>query len=391
MRDLVATGIGVELVTAPLYLASVLPGLEPQEDPVHTWRVGELGAHLERLLAGAFPGDVWVEGQIRDLSRPASGHVFFQLAEPTPHGQPPTAAVPVVLRRPEKAFVNNLLKRSGGAVRMDDGIEVRIKARVRWYRPRGVLQLQMLSIDPAFTLGRLAADRERTLAALREDGLLDANGRRPFPAVPLRVGVVTSLGSAAHADFLAELRTSGLGFTVYEADARTQGVDCEPSVVAALAAVSRLDVDVVALVRGGGARTDLTGFDSSVIARAIAAMPVPVLTGIGHEIDRSIADEVAHTAFKTPTAVADHLIDRVLEFRGPGCRGVGGHGAGRRPPPRPRHGPPRRARPPVGRGGEPVARPPAPAVSTRSRRARRSRPAAPSTAIGAGSTGPATS
>ena len=241
--------------------------------------------------------------------------MFFQLAEPAPHGQPPTATIAVVLRRSEKVFVNNLLRRSGGAVRMDDGIEVRIKARVRWYRPRGVLQLQMQSIDPAFTLGRLAADRERTMAALRADGLLDANGRRPLPAVPLRVGLVTSMGSAAHADFLAELQTSGLGFTVYEADARTQGVDCEPSVVAALAAVSRLDVDVVALVRGGGARTDLTGFDSGVIARAIAAMPVPVLTGIGHEIDRSIADEVAHTAFKTPTAVADHLIDRVVEFR----------------------------------------------------------------------------
>ena len=293
----------------------MLPGLEPQEDPAQTWRVGELGAHLERLLAGAFPGDVWVEGQIRDLSRPASGLVFFQLAEPAPHGQTPTATVAVVLRRPEKVFVNNLLRRSGGAVRMDDGIEVRIKARVRWYRPRGVLQLQMLSIDPAFTLGRLAADRERTLAALREDGLLDANRRRPVPAVPLRIGLVTSLGSAAHADFLAELRTSELGFTVYEADARTQGMDCEPSVVAALAAVSRLDIDVVALVHGGGARTDLTGFDSNVIARAIAAMGVPVLTGIGHETDRSIADEVAHTAFKTPTAVADHLIDRVIEFR----------------------------------------------------------------------------
>src|SRR6185503_5273178 len=123
--------VGIEVVTAPLYLASVLPGFESQEDAAQTWRVGELGAHLERLLAGAFPGDVWVEGQIRDLSRPASGHVFFQLAEPAPHGQPPTATIAVVLRRSEKVFVNNLLRRSGGAVRMDDGIEVRIKARVR--------------------------------------------------------------------------------------------------------------------------------------------------------------------------------------------------------------------------------------------------------------------
>ena len=108
---------------------------------------------------------------------------------------------------------------------MDDGIEVRIQGRIRWYGPRGILQLRMHGIDPAFTLGRLQADKDRTLAALAAEGLLERNGRLPIPLVPLRIGLVTSVGTAAHADVLAELTASGFGFTVRSVDARTQGAE----------------------------------------------------------------------------------------------------------------------------------------------------------------------
>jgi exodeoxyribonuclease VII large subunit len=199
---------------------------------------------------------------------------------------------------------------------MADGIEVRIVGRVRWYAPRGTVQLRMHGIDPAFTLGRLEADRDRVLAALAADGLLARNGRLPMPAVPLRVGLITSRGSAAHADVLSELAASGLAFEVIDVDARTQGADCAASVSRALRAlaVHPGGVDVVLVVRGGGARTDLAGFDSEQVARAIAAMDVPVLTGIGHEIDRSIADEVAHSAHKTPTAAAAAVVTQIRAF-----------------------------------------------------------------------------
>jgi exodeoxyribonuclease VII large subunit len=278
------------------------------------WTVAELSAHLGRLVAAALPDDLWVEGQIRNLKRSAAGHVYFDLAEPTAMGEPPRAQLAVTLLAPEKRLVNEQLKRAGGAVRMDDGIEVRIAGRVRWYGPRGVLQVKMHGIDPAFTLGRLQADRDRILAALVADGLLDRNGRLPLPLLPLRLGLVTSRGSAAHADVLAELAASGIGFTVRSVDARTQGADCGPSVARALHRLAADDVDLVLLVRGGGSRTDLASFDSELIARAIAAMPVPVFTGIGHEIDRSIADEVAHRAHKTPTAAADAVVELVRAY-----------------------------------------------------------------------------
>lgn len=279
-----------------------------------TWTVAELSAHLGRVLAGALPDDVWVEGQIRNLSRAPGGHVYFQLVEPTEAGRTPRAQLAVTLLDAERHHVNEQLKRAGGSVRMADGIEVRLQGRVRWYGPRGVLQVRMHGIDPSFTLGRLQADRDRLLAALSTDGLLDANAARPFALVPLRVGLVTSRGSAAHADVLAELGASGFGFLVRDVDARTQGLDCGPSVVRALALLADADVDVVLLVRGGGARTDLAGFDTEVVARAIAAMPIPVLTGIGHEVDRSIADEVAYGAHKTPTAAAAALVRAVAAY-----------------------------------------------------------------------------
>lgn len=297
------------MAVASLFDAPDGPGGAP------TWTVAELSAHVGRVVASALPGDLWVEGQIRNLSRSANGHVYFQLTEPTEAGRGPRVQLAVTLLDAEKRHVNEQLKRAGGAVRMEDGIEVRIQGRLRWYGPRGVLQLRMHGIDPAFTLGRLQADRDRLLATLAAERLLDANAARPFPLVPLRVGLVTSRGSAAHADVLAELTASGIGFVVRSVDARTQGADCGPSVARALARLSADgDVDVVLLVRGGGARTDLAGFDTEIIARAVATMAVPVLTGIGHEVDRSIADEVAHRSHKTPTAAAADVVAAVQEF-----------------------------------------------------------------------------
>jgi len=286
-------------------------GKDPTPD---TWSVAELSTHLERLLVGAFPSDVWVAGQIRNLSRSANGHVYFQLVEPAAAGVAPRAQLAVTLLAPEKQVVNAQLKRAGGAVRMVDGIEVRIAGRIRWYGPRGVLQLKMHGIDPAFTIGRLQEDKDRLLASLAEDGSLGRNGALAFPLVPLRIGLITSRGSAAHADVLAELAASGIGFTVRSVDARTQGPTCGPSVAHALSVLSADEVDIILLVRGGGARTDLAGFDTELVARAIAATPVPVLTGIGHEVDRSIADEVAHQSHKTPTAAAAAVIDHVRAF-----------------------------------------------------------------------------
>ncbi len=289
------------------------PSRRGGEDAAPTLRVSQLAEAVSTALAVCFPDEVWVQGEISSLRRANSGHVYFDLVEPGPPGRPPLGKVSVALFATDKAVVNAILKRTGG-VRMTDGLEIRLRGRVAFYGPQGQLQLKMTSIDPAYTLGRLASERERVLAALAGEGLLDQNASVPLAARPWRIGVVTSVASVAEADFVHELETSGLGFAVVVADARVQGRDAARSVTAALARLAAARVDVVAVVRGGGARTDLAAFDDLALARAIATCAVPVLTGIGHEIDTSVADQVAHRAHKTPTACAAHLVDRARRY-----------------------------------------------------------------------------
>ncbi|MDP1819563.1 MAG: exodeoxyribonuclease VII large subunit [Acidimicrobiales bacterium] len=279
--------------------------------PEPTWSVTELADRIGNVLRAAFRDEVWVRGEVRDLSRPSSGHVYFTLTEPGDDGG---ACLSVMLSSRNKAGVNAILKRAGGRVRITDGTDVRIRGRLDWYLPRGQLQLRMTSIDPAHTLGQLEVARAELIARLTEEGLLAANAARPMPLVPLRIGLVTSRGSAAEADFVEELRSSGFAFDLVRIDTRVQGLGAPLEIAAAIAEAAAGGVDVVALVRGGGARTDLMAFDDERVARAIAACPVPVVTGIGHEIDRSVADEVAHTSHKTPTACAQGLASSVAEF-----------------------------------------------------------------------------
>lgn len=279
-----------------------------------TLTVSDLARDIQAAL-DQLGGEVWVQGELHGLRRSDRGHVWFDLVEVGPLGGPPVAQVPVVLFDRHRRGVNALLKRTGG-VRMSDGMAIRIRASVDFYPPQGRVQLVMTGIDPEYTLGTLLAERDRVLQVLRQESLLGRNGLLAAPPVPLRVGLVTAAGSAAYADFVHELERSRYAFRVVHHDARVQGRDAEQSIALALHTLGGRDLDVIALVRGGGARTDLACFDGERVARAIAAMPLPVLTGIGHEIDRSIADDVAHTAHKTPTACAAALVSTVDRFLG---------------------------------------------------------------------------
>ena len=278
-----------------------------------TLRVGELAARLTRAVAAAFPGEVWVRGEVDGLKRPnASGHVYFNLCERNSR-RGPTSTVSVALFRAARLRVEREL-RAWPSFRLDDGLEVRVRGQVQYWNGR--LQLVISAIDPVHTLGRLAADRERVLRALAGDGLLEANRRLRLGPVPLHVAVVTRSGSAACEDVLSELRASALGFRVSLVDAQVQGTAAVPSMLRALTVAGRLRPDAVLLVRGGGARTDLAPFDDERLARAVARSPVPVVTGVGHEIDSTVVDEVAHTSAKTPTAAAAavvSLVARALE------------------------------------------------------------------------------
>jgi exodeoxyribonuclease VII large subunit len=277
-----------------------------------TLTVSQLAAGIDAALASWFAGEIWVQGEISSLKRSSAGHVYFQLVERETGQARADASIDVALFDAARRYVNSQLTAAGG-VRMTDGMQVRIRGRLELYAPQGRVQLRMSGIDPAFTLALLLTERERVLGVLAADGLLDVNRQLPLTMVPLRVGLVTSDGSAAMADFVDELRTSGFAWRLTAVHVPVQGRGADEVIARALDSLHGRDIDVIAVVRGGGSSQDLATFDSEQIGRAIARARVPVLTGIGHEIDVSVADLVAHTSFKTPTACAAALVTRVSD------------------------------------------------------------------------------
>ena len=171
-----------------------------------------------------------------------------------------------------------------------------------------------MDIDPVYTLGELALTKSAILKRLALEGLLEKNKALPLADVPVRVGLITGEGTAAYKDFTTKLAESPFAFKVKTSYAKMQGSETEATVLAALEELAKdSELDVVCIIRGGGSKTDLNFFDSEALCRAVANYPLPVFTGIGHEIDRSLLDEVAYQSCITPTDTAKRLIDRVAD------------------------------------------------------------------------------
>lgn len=280
------------------------------DEPSTTFSVSEVANTINDVLGEAFDRGIWVWGEVTGLST-KNGHTYFSLVEATPSGG--KAQLSVNLWAGVMTKLRPVLKRSG--VTLENGVKVRVFGSLDFYAPFGKISLNMRDIDPRFTLGDIALQREELIRRLRESGDYDRNRELELSPAPLRVGVVTSESSAAWADFRHEIERSGLGFHLRLADVRVQGESAVRDVTSAIRSLGlRDDIDVIAVVRGGGSRAELATFDAEEIARAIASSPLPVVTGIGHEIDTSIADEVAHERFKTPTACAAGLVERVNAF-----------------------------------------------------------------------------
>jgi len=271
--------------------------------------VGQFSEVVNQLVSSAFDGGVWIEGEIEGLKRP-NPHLYFSLIENVDGKK---AQANISLFAGNLRAIQTKLRQQG--LELKDGLRVRLYGIPDYYAPFGKLSIKAEDIDTQFTVGDVAAKREALLKALLEKGVDKLNKRRPVPLVPLRLGVVSSSQAAGWADAERQLLVSGFGFSVSFIDVRVQGDDAPPQVVAALNTLSRRDdIDVVLLMRGGGSKSDLAAFDDERIALAISQCRHPVFTGLGHQIDTSIADIMAHTAHKTPTACAQAIIALVEEF-----------------------------------------------------------------------------
>jgi exodeoxyribonuclease VII large subunit len=278
-----------------------------------TYSVSDLCGEIKEFLTTAF-ASIWVVGEVQRVRESRAGHLYFELVEKGA-GDSVEAKLDCVIWRTDHQRVRRTLANSGALPEkgtLAEGTTVRCRGGVDFYGPAGRLQLIVREVDALFTLGLMEKRRQETLAALTAEGLLERNRSLALSELPLSIALVTSFESAAYHDFLSCLRESGYAFQVLFVHASVQGQAAERELVSALGSLQGVAIDCCVLIRGGGARTDLAVFDSRAVAEAVATAGFPVLTGLGHEIDQSIADLVAHTALKTPTKVAELLIERVV-------------------------------------------------------------------------------
>lgn len=263
-----------------------MSGSAAAEPRIH--RVGELVGGLRRLLEDRV-GRLWIVGQVSNLRRPASGHVYFTLVDDD--GQIRAALFRGTAR--QLAF------------EPEEGLEVLVYGEVTVYEARGELQVIVRHLEPRGA-GALQVAFEQLRRRLEAEGLFAAERKRPLPPHPRRVGVVTSPSGAALRDVVEVSGRRLPALPLLLAPTRVQGLGAEREIAAALDALGRWpDVSVVLLVRGGGSLEDLQPFNTDEVARAIARSPVPVVTGVGHEVDVTIADLVADWRAPTPSAAAE--------------------------------------------------------------------------------------
>lgn len=256
---------------------------------------------------------VWVHGVITQISE-KSKVVYMSIADFEEGSVIPQATVALTCFSARYAHIKAKIANFDKPFELKPQLKVSLLIRAEIYVPYGKLQAQILDIDPVYTLGELAITKSAILKRLALEGLLEKNKSLELAQMPLHVGLITGEGTAAYQDFTTKLAESPFAFQVVTAYAKMQGNDTEASIIEALDALAQdSELDVVCIVRGGGSKTDLNFFDSEALCRAVANYHVPVFTGIGHEIDKSLMDEVAYQSCITPTDCAKRLIERASE------------------------------------------------------------------------------
>ena len=272
--------------------------------------IAELYEQVDRAVRSAFPDDVWITGEVRSMNVLRNGHCFLDLVDPTQGDDPGAPKLNTKCWAGTWRGVKASLDKLG--IGLEVGMVVRARGKVELYKARGSVDFILRELDTEALMGRVAADRARLVQALVDEDLYDRQRRLRPPVVPLRVGLVASQGTEGYYDFLGQLEASGLAFVVIHVQSAVQGTDAPEQLAIAVRALQAVHVDVIAVVRGGGAKADLAAFDHESVARAVAASDVPVWTGIGHTNDVSVVDEVAQRACITPTECGRELANLAL-------------------------------------------------------------------------------
>lgn len=291
----------------PLYLTSKSMRKE-------TLTLYELNQMVREALAITMPDEYWVEAEISEM-REVRGHCYMELVQKDMAGNTPVAKASAKCWKNKWALLRPYFERNANQM-LRAGLKVRLLVYADFHEAYGFSWI-ITNIDPTFTLGDMARKRLEIVRMLKEQGVFDLQKDFRLPLFAQRVAVISSEQAAGYGDFCRHLHDNDwhLHFSVQLFAATMQGEGVESSVIAALDAINERinSFDVVVIIRGGGATSDLSGFDSLPLAESVANFPLPIITGIGHDRDESVLDMVSFRRVKTPTAAAAFLVEHLAE------------------------------------------------------------------------------
>ena len=274
------------------------------------YSLSELCEWIQDVVGNDMPDRYWVRAEIASMS--VRGHCYMELVEKSENG--------ILAAKMRATCWNNVYallsayftQETGQSLHV--GLQVLLEVSVEYHAVYG-LSLNVWNIDPTYTLGDLAKQRQATIRQLTEDGVMELQRALVVPTLPRRVAVISSADAAGYGDFCDQLKHNRYGFEFFVQvyPAVVQGDKAPKSIVDALSAIAEQEEewDVVVIIRGGGASTDLSCFDDYILASHCAQFPLPIVAGIGHTRDVSVVDMVVHTSVKTPTAAAEWLVQHV--------------------------------------------------------------------------------
>lgn len=280
-------------------------------EPITLYELNEL---VKETLELGMPDTYWVQAELSEV-RVNSGHCYVEFVQKDRRSNSLVAKARGVIWRNVYAALKPYFEQTTGQL-LTAGIKVQVEVSVSFHELYGY-SLTVTDIDPSYTMGDMARKRQEILRQLQEEGVLELNKELEMPMLPQRIAVISSATAAGYGDFSNQLSNNARGFYFHTElfPAIMQGDGVEQSILQALDDIyaREQEFDVVVIIRGGGATSDLTGFDTYNLAAAVAQFPLPVITGIGHERDDTVIDMVSHTRVKTPTAAAEFLIGRMQE------------------------------------------------------------------------------
>lgn len=272
----------------------------------------ELNSLVAEAISVGLPSEYWVEAEVAE-AREAKGHCYIELVQKDVWSNTPIARASAKCWRNKWAFLGDKFKQATGQ-ELHAGMKVMLRVSANFHEAFGFSWI-VSDINPEFTLGDMARRRREIISKLKADGVFDLQKEIPLPMFMQRIAVISSAGAAGYGDFSKQLNDNpdGFKFTITLFNATMQGEQVEQSVIAALNEIySQIDhFDAVVIIRGGGATSDLSGFDTLPLAENVTNFPLPIIVGIGHERDESVLDLVACVSVKTPTAAAAYLIDHL--------------------------------------------------------------------------------